>query len=96
MSATDEAISTQDMIARRSRLLGPAYRLFYDQPVQFVRGEGVWLYDAAGDRYLDAYNNVASVGHCHPQVVEAIARQAAALNTPVSYTHLTLPTILRV
>ena len=69
MSAADEAISTQDMIARRSRLLGPAYRLFYDQPVQFVRGEGVWLYDAAGDRYLDAYNNVASVGHCHPQVV---------------------------
>ena len=48
MPAADEAISTQDMIARRSRLLGPAYRLFYEQPVQLVRGEGVWLYDADG------------------------------------------------
>ena len=90
MSAADEAISTQDMIARRSRLLGPAYRLFYDQPVQFVRGEGVWLYDAAGHRYLDAYNNVASVGHCHPHVVQAIARQAAVLNTHTRYLHETV------
>src|SRR5215203_1501940 len=90
MPAADEAISTQDLIARRSRLLGPAYRLFYDQPVQFVRGEGVWLYDAAGHRYLDAYNNVASVGHCHPHVVQAIARQAAALNTHTRYLHETV------
>ena len=90
MSAADEAISTQDLIARRNRLLGPAYRLFYDQPVQFVRGEGVWLYDAAGHRYLDAYNNVASVGHCHPHVVQAIARQAAVLNTHTRYLHETV------
>src|SRR4029453_830509 len=90
MSATDEAISTQDLIARRSRLLGPAYRLFYDHPVQFVRGEGVWLYDAAGHRYLDAYNNVASVGHCHPHVVQAIARQAAVLNTHTRFRHETV------
>jgi 4-aminobutyrate aminotransferase-like enzyme len=90
MSAADEAISAQDLIARRSRLLGPAYRLFYDQPVQFVRGEGVWLYDAAGHRYLDAYNNVASVGHCHPHVVQAIARQAAVLNTHTRYLHETV------
>ena len=80
----------RDLIARRSRLLGPAYRLFYDQPVQFVRGEGVWLYDAAGHRYLDAYNNVASVGHCHPHVVQAIARQAAVLNTHTRYLHETV------
>ena len=90
MSAADKAISTQDLIARRSRLLGPAYRLFYDQPVQFVRGEGVWLYDAGGQRYLDAYNNVASVGHCHPHVVQAIARQAAVLNTHTRYLHHTV------
>src|SRR5436190_7626555 len=90
MSATDETISTRDLIARRSRLLGPAYRLFYDQPVQFVRGEGVWLYDAAGHSYLDAYNNVASVGHCHPQIVQAIARQAAVLNTHTRYLHETV------
>src|SRR5580698_6071193 len=78
---------TQEMIARRQRLLGPAYRLFYEHPVHFVRGEGVWLYDADGAAYLDVYNNVPSVGHCHPRVVEAIARQAAEINTHTRYLH---------
>jgi len=73
------------LIARRERLLGPAYRLFYRNPVHFVRGEGVWLYDLDGNAYLDAYNNVVSVGHCNPHVVEAIARQAATLNTHTRY-----------
>ncbi|MBR0755472.1 aspartate aminotransferase family protein [Bradyrhizobium jicamae] len=82
--------STQAMIERRNRLLGPAYRLFYEEPVQFVRGEGVWLYDPAGQRYLDAYNNVACVGHSHPRVVEAIAKQAATLNTHTRYLHETI------
>jgi 4-aminobutyrate aminotransferase-like enzyme len=80
-------LSTQDaaLIERRNRLLGPAYRLFYEKPVHFVRGEGVWLYDSAGNAYLDAYNNVVSVGHCNPHVVDAIARQAAILNTHTRY-----------
>jgi 4-aminobutyrate aminotransferase-like enzyme len=82
-----QTVAARDMIARRNRLLGPAYRLFYEEPVQFMRGEGVWLYDAAGTPYLDAYNNVASVGHCHPHVVAAIARQAAVLNTHTRYLH---------
>ena len=73
------------LIARRQRLLGPAYRLFYQRPVHIVRGAGVWLFDSAGRRYLDAYNNVASVGHCHPRVVAAIATQAATLNTHTRY-----------
>ena len=61
------------MVARRARLLGPAYRLFYEEPVHIVRGEGVWLLRRRRRRrYLDAYNNVASVGHCHPRVVAAI------------------------
>ncbi|HBZ94489.1 MAG TPA: aspartate aminotransferase family protein, partial [Pseudomonas sp.] len=50
------------LVERRARLLGPAYRLFYEHPLHTVRGEGVWLYDEQGRRYLDAYNNVASVG----------------------------------
>ena len=90
MPVATEASSTRDMIARRNRLLGPAYRLFYEEPVEFVRGEGVWLYDAAGHRYLDGYNNVASVGHCHPHVVEAMARQASILNTHTRYLHETV------
>jgi 4-aminobutyrate aminotransferase-like enzyme len=78
------------LIARRARLLGPAYRLFYEDPVHFVRGEGVWLYDAEGRAYLDVYNNVASVGHCRPEVVAAIAAQAATLNTHTRYLHETI------
>jgi len=73
------------LIKRREKLLGPAYRLFYENPVHVVRGDGVWLYDPQGNAYLDAYNNVVSVGHCHPHVVEAIARQAAILNTHTRY-----------
>jgi len=78
---------TQALMARRAKLLGPAYRLFYETPLHPVLGEGVWLFDAAGKRYLDAYNNVASVGHCHPHVVAAIARQAGVLNTHTRYLH---------
>jgi len=84
---TTLAPSTQALVERRARVLGPAYRLFYDTPLHPVRGEGVWLYAADGKRYLDAYNNVASVGHCHPHVVEAIARQAGVLNTHTRYLH---------
>ena len=78
---------TQALMERRARVLGPAYRLFYETPLHPVRGEGVWLYDADGKRYLDAYNNVASVGHCNPHVVDAIARQASILNTHTRYLH---------
>jgi 4-aminobutyrate aminotransferase-like enzyme len=77
--------ATRSIVERRRKLLGPAYRLQYAEPVEFVRGEGVWLTDAGGRRILDAYNNVPSVGHCHPHVVEAITRQAATLNTNTRY-----------
>ena len=77
----------RNLISRRERLLGPAYRLFYRRPLNIVRGRGVYLYDDEGREYLDAYNNVVCVGHCHPEVVEAIARQAALLNTHTRYLH---------
>ena len=78
---------TEDLLARRRRFLGPNVPTFYDEPVEIVRGQGVWLWDAEGRRYLDCYNNVPHVGHCHPQVVEAICRQAATLNTHTRYLH---------
>lgn len=85
LSAEDQAL-----VARRVRALGPAYRLFYETPVHLVRGEGVWLYDAEGNAYLDTYNNVASVGHCHPAVVVATARQAAVFASHTRYLHDTV------
>jgi len=78
---------TAALLDRRARVLGPALSHFYDQPLHLVRGEGVFVYDAAGRAYLDAYNNVPHVGHCHPTVVAAIARQASRLNTNTRYLH---------
>lgn len=61
--------------------------LFYEEPVQLVRGEGVWLEAADGTTYLDLYNNVPCVGHANPRVVDAISRQAATLNVHSRYLH---------
>lgn len=75
------------LMHRRRDLLGPNVATFYDEPVHFVRGEGVWLWDSEGRKYLDCYNNVPHVGHCNPRVVEAICAQAGALNTHTRYLH---------
>lgn len=80
-------MTVSGLLERRSRLMGPNVSTFYDEPVHLVKGEGVWLWDADGRKYLDCYNNVPHVGHCHPAVVEAICRQAATLNTHTRYLH---------
>ncbi len=82
---------TADLVRRRAAALGPAYRLFYREPLEFVRGERAHLFDRDGADYLDAYNNVPSVGHAHPRVAAAIAEQSARLITHTRY--LSEPTI---
>lgn len=77
----------ETILERRTRLLGPNVPTFYETPVHLVKGEGVWLWDADGRKYLDCYNNVAHVGHCHPHVVKAVSEQAATLNTHTRYLH---------
>ncbi len=77
--------ATAALVARRRKAFGPTSMLFYRRPLNLVRGEGVYLFDADGRRYLDVYNNVPSVGHGHPRVVEAVARQMATLNTHTRY-----------
>ncbi|HVX78968.1 MAG TPA: aspartate aminotransferase family protein [Bradyrhizobium sp.] len=72
-------------VDRRMRLFGSGSVLFYEQPLRMERAEGVWMYDIEGRRYLDLYNNVPSVGHSHPRVVEAIRRQVGMLNTHTRY-----------
>lgn len=78
---------TRKLTDKRSKVLGESYRLFYRKPVHLVRGEGQYLWDAAGDKYLDVYNNVASIGHCHPAVTEAVTQQMKMLNTHTRYLH---------
>ena len=83
-------VNTETLLERRYRLLGKNAPLFYDEPVHIVRGENVWLYDVDGKKYLDVYNNVPNVGHCHPHVVEALSKQAATLNVHTRYLHETI------
>ena len=87
MTKVTQDSDAANLIARRDRLMGSAYRLFYEKPIHLVKGEGVWLYDAGGKKYLDLYNNVPHVGHCHPHVVEALTKQIRTLNTHTRYLH---------
>ena len=75
----------ETLLERRHRLLGADAPLFYDRPLHLVRGEGSKVWDSEGRVYLDAYNNVPHVGHCHPHVVEALADQAGKLNLSTRY-----------
>ncbi len=82
----DRARSTEELVQARRRVLGPL-SLTYDEPLHLVRGEGVHLFDAAGSSYIDAYNNVPVLGHCHPAVVAVVADQAGRLVTNTRYLH---------
>ena len=75
----------QELVERRDRSLGTSYRLFYQRPVHAERALGCYIYDDEGRRFLDAYNNVASVGHANPRIVEAVSAQLATLNTHTRY-----------
>jgi 4-aminobutyrate aminotransferase-like enzyme len=80
-------MSTTTLAARRDKALGAGAPLFYDKPLHIVRGEGTYLFDETGRRYVDMYNNVPCVGHANPHVVEAMARQQATLNVHSRYLH---------
>jgi len=75
----------EELLERRRRMLGRNLSIAYERPLNIVRGSMQYLYDADGRRYLDAYNNVAHVGHCHPEVVAAGQEQMKLLNTNTRY-----------
>jgi 4-aminobutyrate aminotransferase-like enzyme/Ser/Thr protein kinase RdoA (MazF antagonist) len=79
--------TASEVAGERDRHLSPALSLSYAEPLHIVRGEGAYLFDADGRRWLDLVNNVAHVGHCHPRVVAAAAEQALLLNTNTRYLH---------
>ncbi|TDD83461.1 aspartate aminotransferase family protein [Saccharopolyspora karakumensis] len=84
-SLSEMPAELRSKIERRENVLGPGYRLFYRDPLEIVSGRGAHLFGPDGTDYLDAYNNVPSVGHCHPHVVEAVHRQMQTLNTNTRY-----------
>ena len=76
-----------ELLDRHRRSMGHDAPLFYEEPIELVRGDGVWLEAADGRRYLDLYNNVPCVGHANPRVTAAIAEQAATLQVHSRYLH---------
>ncbi|MDG2030659.1 MAG: aminotransferase class III-fold pyridoxal phosphate-dependent enzyme [Phycisphaerales bacterium] len=78
---------TEFVLSERRRLIGPSLSVSYRDPLHITEGRGQYLIAADGRPYLDLVNNVCHVGHCHPQVVKAIARQAEQLNTNTRYLH---------
>ena len=76
-----------DIISKRRKYLAPSLSLSYAEPLHIVRGKGQYLYDSNGKEYLDAVNNIAHVGHCHPRVIEAANVQSKQLNTNTRYLH---------
>jgi 4-aminobutyrate aminotransferase-like enzyme/Ser/Thr protein kinase RdoA (MazF antagonist) len=79
-----------ETLAARRRLIGPSLSIGYRDPLKAERGWMQYLYDETGRRYLDAYNNVPHLGHCHPRVVEAATRQMSVLSTNTRYLHDTI------
>ncbi len=83
----DGEMNPEEILRLRERYVGPSLSISYREPLDIVRGEGQYLFDEEGRAYLDCVNNVCHVGHCHPRVVEAAARQMALLNTNTRYLH---------
>jgi len=88
---TDE----QDLLKRRRLVTCPAQSVSYEntEPLWMVRGEGQYLFDVRGRRFLDTRNNVPHCGHCCPAVAEAVAEQVKQLNTNTRYLHQTMITL---
>ncbi len=91
LGAADRAsgsAATQGLGARRDEVFGPAMEsLSYAEPIEMAAASGVWMTDTSGRRYLDMYNNVVCLGHAHPRVTSAVARQWRVLNTNLRYLH---------
>ncbi len=83
-------ISPAEILGERATRIGPSLSISYRKPLEIVRGWMQTLYDESGRPYLDCVNNVAHVGHAHPRVVRAGARQMAVLNTNTRYLHSNL------
>ena len=69
---------------KRTQFMGES-PLFYKEPIYLESGEGVWLYDKTGKKYLDVYNNVPVAGHCHPRIIASLNDQASKLNVHSRY-----------
>ncbi|KAK5611592.1 hypothetical protein CRENBAI_014683 [Crenichthys baileyi] len=83
-----EELDKKKTIELRKKFIGPSCKIFFSHdPIKIVQAKGQYMYDEKGQRYLDCINNVAHVGHCHPEVVKAGAGQMKFLNTNSRFLH---------
>jgi alanine-glyoxylate transaminase/(R)-3-amino-2-methylpropionate-pyruvate transaminase len=83
-------VDTQTILEKQGKYLWPSHLTYYGQPLPMARGDGMYLYDVEGNRYLDFFAGIltVSVGHCHPKVTEALIRQVQTLvHTSTLYPH---------
>ena len=80
-----EQIPIGKILERRLQHISPILSWSYKEPIHMVRSAFQYMYDAHGNTFLDAYNNIPHVGHSHPKVVEAGKKQMAILNTNTRY-----------
>ncbi len=78
-------LAIEKLLEKRYKHLSSILSVSYDTPIYMKGAAFQYMYDAYGNTYLDAYNNIPHVGHSHPKVVEAGQRQMAKLNTNTRY-----------
>ncbi len=82
-----EKANYKNLLEKRNKRIGRNLSISYQNPLKIVKGALQYLYDDQGNTYVDCVNNVSHVGHCHPQVVRAMQKQLATLNTNTRYLH---------
>jgi len=87
LNIQENQLNHDNLITERNNFLGKSLSLSYEEPLKIIRGDGAYLIDDKGRKYLDMVNNVAHVGHEHPEVVEAGKKQMEMLNTNSRYLH---------
>lgn len=85
-----KSVSRTALLKHRRKHFGKNLSLSYENPIHMVGAAFQYMYDAEGNTYLDAYNNIMLVGHCHPYVVEAGQKAMATLNTNTRYIYNSL------
>ena len=81
----EKPLSIEYSAEKRNKHISSILSLSYNKPIYMVRSAFQYMYDAYGNTFLDAYNNIPHVGHSHPKVVAAGQQQMAKLNTNTRY-----------
>ena len=80
-----KTLNSKKIKSERGKIISKIFSLSYDEPIAMERSAFQYMFDYEGNSYLDAYNNVPHVGHCHPRVIDAASKQMKKLNTNTRY-----------